>query len=223
MDFKIDMILVAAGLFALACVMILLANRPGRRRRADVTTLLSWPSDTPSDGADWQVPPGLVLPKHCVFISYRRKDSGEIVERLYDHLSSSLGGEAVFKDVDSLHLGQDFRTQLETSLNACLVFLCVIGDRWAGTSNAPARSIDDPEDFVRIEVEAALRRNIPLIPVLVRGLTMPPADFFPSSLKDLAFRQGMALRSDPDFHRDVSRLLTSIVTHLETQRESRPP
>jgi hypothetical protein len=130
----------------------------------------------------------------------------------------------VFKDVDSLALGGDFRTQLEASLNVCRVFVCVMGDQWAGPVGAPDRLIDNPNDYIRIEVETALRRNIPLIPVFVHGMRMPAAAFFPDSLRDLAFRQGMPLRPDPDFRNDVTRLLDSVISLLDKQRaENKTP
>jgi TIR domain len=216
-SFPIDMLLVGAGLVALACVMAFLIVRPGRKRRAEIAVLLRRPLDSSSDGvkprAESQTDSS--LPIHSIFISYRRTDSRDIVERLYDHLKSELGRNAVFKDVDSIRAGGDFRTQIEASLEACRVFLCVMGDQWAGPTGSERRLIDNPNDFVRIEVETALRRDIAIIPVFVRGLHMPPPDFFPESLRNLAFRQGLPLRPDPDFHGDVARLLSNLAVHLE--------
>lgn len=205
MSFQIDMLLGAAALIALASVMVFLTSRPGRQRRDDMLTALFALKNKPA----W--------PDHCVFISYRRADSADVVGRLYEHLTRDLGRGAVFKDVDSLCAGRDFRAQLEASLNACSVFLCVMGDRWAGPPGAADRLIDTPNDYVRIEVETALRREIPLIPVLVHGIRMPAADFFPASLQDVAFRHALPLRPDPDFENDIKRLLSSIVDHLEKQ------
>jgi hypothetical protein len=204
MAWQIDFLLIGAGIVALACVMIFLTNRPGRSGRAEIKNAVGFAS-LPQE-AD-----------HSVFISYRRVESEHIVGRLYEHLASSLGPNAVFKDVDSLALGGDFRTQLEASLNVCRVFVCVMGDQWAGPVGAPGRLIDNPNDYVRIEVETALRRNIPLIPVFVHGMRMPAADFFPDGLRDLAFRQGMPLRPDPDFRNDVTRLIENVISLLDKQ------
>jgi hypothetical protein len=209
MAFQIDILLVGAGLAALACVMTFLISRPGRRRRLEMESLLRRSKDAAK----------LVLPDHCVFISYRRADSAEIVERLYEHLTAQLGQQAVFKDVDSIRPGHDFRSQLDASLNACLIFLCVMGDQWASPAGAQSRRIDNSDDYVRIEVETALRRKIPLIPIFVRGTRMPSANFFPETLKDLAFLQGLSLRPDPDFRNDVARIVSSIVDHVEKQEK----
>lgn len=209
MSVQIDMLLGIGAVSALAGVMVFLANRPGRRRRREMQTVLL--ASRRAARPAW--------PNHSVFISYRRADSTDIVGRLYERLTDNLGRGTVFKDVDSLCPGHDFRAQLDASLNACSVFLCVMGDRWAGPADAQDRLIDNPDDFVRIEVETALRRKIPLIPVLVHGMRMPAPDFFPASLNDIAFRHALPLRSDPDFGTDVARLLSSIVDHLE----SRPP
>jgi hypothetical protein len=212
----------------LACVMFFLTNHPRRQlqdaigrwvrgiREIDGQTTVSGPGRENQQIASLlqMLPP---LPDHCVFISYRRADSEHVVGRLYEHLTSNFGPNAIFKDVDSLVHGHDFRIQLEASLNACLVFVCVMGDQWAGPPDAHPRSIDNSDDFVRIEVETALRRKIPLIPVFVRGLRMPAADYFPPSLKDLAFQLGMPLRPDPDFGIDVARLMKSITGLLDKQ------
>jgi TIR domain len=208
MAFSIDIVLVGAGLLALACVMLFLSSPPGRKQRAKLRGLLF--SSTRQ-----------ALPKHCVFISYRHADSADVVGRLYEHLITGLGSHTVFKDVYGIRHGRDFRAQLDASLNACLVFVCVMGDEWAGPTGAPDRRIDNPEDYVRIEVETALRRNIPLIPVFVGGMRTPSADFFPDSLKGLAFMQGLPLRPDPDFQKDTTELISSITSHLEDHEMQR--
>ena len=199
-----DALLVTVGLVALASVIVFLISRPGGKSRGEMNELLSGSSRRGRDAPD-----------HSVFLSYRRADTADIVGRLYDHLASTHGSNAVFKDVDSIIVGGDFRAQLEQSLNRCRVFICVMGDQWAGPAGSKSRSIDDPKDFVRIEVETALRRGIPIIPAFVRGFNMPPKEFFPESLTKLADRQGLALRPDPDFRNDVARLTSSVARHLE--------
>ena len=115
-----------------------------------------------------------------VFLSYRREDSRHQAGRLYDQLVKQFGKGHVFKDVDSIPLGLDFREILTERVADCDVFLAVIGDAWlsiAGKSGT--RRLDDPGDFVRIEIEAALGRNIPVIPVLVgNSLRWRVAPFF---------------------------------------------
>ena len=143
-----------------------------------------------------------------VFISYRRDDSQLWTERLCDRLVPHFGTDAVFKDNDSIPLGADFRAELGAAVATCDVLLAIIGDAWLTiTDSSGTRRLDDENDFVRIEIEVALQRGVQVIPVLVNGVRMPAADTLPKSMQPLAFCQGAALRPDPDFHRDVDRLV----------------
>ncbi len=155
-----------------------------------------------------------------VFVSYRREDSRHQAGRLFDHLVAQFGKEHVFKDVDSIPLGLDFREILTERVAACDVFLAVIGDEWLSiVGKSGTRRLDDAGDFVRIEIEAALDRNIPVIPVLVGDSSVPRAEELPESLRKLAFRNGLAVRPDPDFHNDVDRLIRGINEVVSTLRE----
>jgi uncharacterized membrane protein YeaQ/YmgE (transglycosylase-associated protein family) len=146
-----------------------------------------------------------------VFISYRRDDSRHVTGRIYDRLIKEFGDKSVFRDVDSIPLGLDFRKHVDETISQCDVCLVVIGDDWLAVSDKNGqRRIDDPRDHVRIEIEAALRRTIPVVPLLVGGAVMPSIDELPPSLQDLAFRNGIPVRPDPDFHRDVDRLLSGL-------------
>ena len=150
----------------------------------------------------------------CIlFISYRRADSVDISGRLYDRLADHFGEGNVFKDVDSIPLGVDFRDHIENMVSKCSVLLVVIGSQWLGSSiiNARQSRLEDPHDFVRIEVEVAFKRNIRVVPLLVQGARMPAEGSLPPSLKGLAYRQSIEIRSDPDFHRDVNRLIEGLV------------
>ena len=123
--------------------------------------------------------------------------------------------DVVFKDVDSIPLGIDFRQHLEGALSQCRVLIAVIGDQWIERGVATGkRRIDDPRDQLRIELEVALSRNIPVIPVLVRKASIPPEEELPSSLKSLAYRNGIQIRPDPDFAGDMDRLIRGIEPHL---------
>ena len=200
---SVDTLIVTAGLIALGSVMAVLALRPGWRRRAEIVNLLHSPARIPH------------APEHSIFISYRRADSEHIVGRLCDHLVARHGAEAVFKDVDKIAAGSDFRREIESALETCRVFLCIIGKAWPGQHDGDGRRIDDPGDFVRIETETALKRGIAIIPVLVDGLVRLPPDLFPDCLGELAYRQVLPLRPDPDFRNDIARLTTGITMHLD--------
>ncbi|MEO5780209.1 MAG: toll/interleukin-1 receptor domain-containing protein [Arthrobacter oryzae] len=112
-----------------------------------------------------------------ILISYRREDSADVTGRIYDRLIQQFGREAVFMDVDSIPLGVDFRVHLDEQVAKCEVFLAVIGRDWMQHLGSTGRTrLDDPRDFVRIEIESALKRQIPVIPVLVRGASIPLAE-----------------------------------------------
>src|SRR5665213_428017 len=119
-----------------------------------------------------------------IFISYRRDDSSGHVGRLYDALSAHFGRKRLFFDIDHIAPGQDFVRVLEDSLNRSSVMIVVMGKRWAGSGKIGARRIDDPNDFVRLEVASGLRRpELKLIPALLQGTKMPSASALPDDLK----------------------------------------
>ena len=143
-----------------------------------------------------------------ILISYRREDSADVTGRIYDRLVQQFDREAVFKDVDSIPLGVDFRIYLDEQVAKCDVFLAVIGRGWMKKRGSKGKSrLDDPGDFVRIEIESALKRHIPVIPVLVGGASIPDVEQLPASIQDLSYRNGTVVRPDPDFHRDMDRLI----------------
>lgn len=151
-----------------------------------------------------------------IFISYRRSDSADIAGRIYDRLIEKYGKNPIFKDVDSIPLGVDFREHLGMTVSECNVLLAIIGDRWVDASDATGKKrLEDPADFVRIEIESALERGIPVIPLLVRGAQMPSEENLPSSLRKLTFRNGMQIRPDPDFHRDMDRLISALEKYVQ--------
>jgi len=146
-----------------------------------------------------------------IFVSYRRSDSADIAGRIYDRLIVRFGKDPVFKDVDSIPLGFDFKEYLDKKVGECDVLLAIIGDRWLDASDSKGKNrLEDPTDFVRIEIESALQRGIPVIPLLVRGAEMPSEETLPSSLRKLVYRNGIPIRSDPDFHRDMDRLISAL-------------
>jgi hypothetical protein len=141
-----------------------------------------------------------------IFISYRREDAAADAGRLADHLIQRFGRDRVFLDVDTIDPGSDFVQVLHASLQQTAAVLVVIGPRWTLVTGADgARRIDDSNDFVRLEVETALARSIPVVPVLVQGAGMPPADDLPAPLAPLATRQAVAI-DHGEFHDDADRL-----------------
>ena len=123
------------------------------------------------------------------------------------------GRDSIFRDVN-IPAGLDFKTILEREVAACDVMLAIMGRDWLNDEHHARLHQED--DFVRIEIETALRRDIPVIPLLVaRRTTMPGIDDLPTSLQPLVYRQAMLVRADPDFHADVDRLIARITEILE--------
>ncbi|HJW51207.1 MAG TPA: TIR domain-containing protein [Burkholderiaceae bacterium] len=149
----------------------------------------------------------------AIFLSYRRHDSADATGRIYDRLVQHFGREQVFKDVDSIPLGVDFREHLGNVVGRCNTLIAVIGPQWTSATGPNGRRLDDKADFVRVEIEAALARNIPVIPVLIGGASLPPDSELPPSLGAITYRNGISVRPDPDFHRDMDRLIAGLQQH----------
>jgi uncharacterized membrane protein YhaH (DUF805 family) len=145
-----------------------------------------------------------------IFISYRRGLNAAAAGRLYDHLREHFGHDAVFMDVDGIEPGADFVATLEQQVSQCAAFLTVIGPGWADVrDSAGRRRLDDPRDYVRVEIEAALRRDIRVVPVLVDEAPMPSSDELPGTLAPLARRQAVEI-AHPRFVADVDQLARSL-------------
>lgn len=144
-----------------------------------------------------------------IFISYRREDSAGHAQAIYAQLAQHIPKDRIFMDVDAIKPGVDFPRVLQRAVAECEVMIAVIGKRWVGTEGQTGRRIDDPKDFVRLEVSTALARGIPVIPVLVEGATMPPENTLPDDLKKLNNRQWIEL-SNTRFAYDLGRLVDAV-------------
>src|SRR5688572_2414199 len=156
------------------------------------------------------------------FISYRREDAAGYAGRLRESLERKLGASRVFRDVDTLRPGQDFVQAIESRLSDCAVMLAVIGREWASARDlAGSRRLDEPYDFVRLEVAAALARpNVLVVPVLVEGAAMPPANELPENIRALTRRHAVSVR-DETWDADVDRLVTVIESAMNMRDPSR--
>jgi hypothetical protein len=166
------------------------------------------------------IPPTMPpYPTKSIFINYRRIDSEDVTGRMYDRLAAEFGKGSVFKDVEDILPGVDFRRVLEHEVASTDVMLTVIGPDWVNRENKGR--LHDANDYVRFEIETALKRGIPVIPVLVRRRErLPQKRHLPASLRDLLYRNAVHVRSDPDFHRDMDRLIDGIITLFEMTPES---
>lgn len=152
-----------------------------------------------------------------VFISYRRGATGYVATLLADELRTRFGPKAVFMDIDNIPLGVDFRDHIGAAVSECQVLLALIGDDWL-TCKLPdgTRRIDDPGDFVRAEIEAALLRGVPVVPILTNAASVPAESELPASLRPLAFRNAAELRSG----RDLKSQMRSLIDQLSTLSSS---
>ena len=156
------------------------------------------------------------------FISYRREDAAGYAGRLRESLERRLGAARVFRDVDTLRPGQDFVQAIESRLSDCAVMVAVIGREWATARDmAGSRRLDEPFDFVRLEIAAALSRpNVLVVPVLVEGASMPSTSELPENLRALVRRQALSVR-DETWDSDVERLVNVIESAMSMRDPSR--
>jgi hypothetical protein len=148
------------------------------------------------------------MPK--IAISYRRSDSSAITGRIFDRLAAHYGKESVFMDIDNIPFGTDFRAHIQEVLRETEVLIVVIGPHWLGRDAAGAVRMSQDSDPVRAEVEAALARNMPLIPVLVDGARMPDSAELPASFNAFAFLNAAEIATGRDFHPHLDRLIAAI-------------
>jgi hypothetical protein len=145
-----------------------------------------------------------------VFISYRREDTAGYSGRIYDHFRDRFGEKNVFIDVDTIQPGEDFVQVIEEKVGACDALVAVIGKQWVSVlDEAGKRRLDDPHDFVRLEITAALARNVRVIPVLVGGAHMPRLEELPEALAGLLRRNTIEL-SDTGFQQLLPRLIQAV-------------
>jgi hypothetical protein len=145
-----------------------------------------------------------------LFINYRREDTAPYAGRLYDRLTAHFGEDQVFIDIDQIEPGEDFVEAINRKVGTCDIAIVAIGPNWLRATDASGkRRLDDEEDFVRMEIVAALQREIRIIPVLVGGARMPGRHELPEALAPLSRRNAIEL-SETRFHADVNRLIEAI-------------
>ena len=152
------------------------------------------------------------------FICYRREDSAFPAHLVHERLTARYGADSAVIDVDDVPLGADFREYLDGQVRRCDVLLALIGDRWL---DALERRLGTARDFVRVEIELALDRNIPVVPVLLAGASMPTEDHLPPELAKLPYRNAAVVRSDASINDDLDRLIAGLEHPLKEREEAR--
>jgi hypothetical protein len=158
-----------------------------------------------------------------IFISYRRSDAAGESGRLSDDLIARFGASHVFMDVDAIQPGLDFRKAIRENVGKCRVLLAVMGPDWLEARGKDGlRRLDNENDYVRLEIATALVREVPVVPVLVRGARMPKADQLPDDLHELAYRNSVEL-THARWKSDVQVLGHALEPYLEPGPDTTAP
>ncbi len=159
------------------------------------------------------------MPK--IFICYRREDSAWPAQVIHEKLEGHFGSDTVIIDIDNIPMGTDFREYLNRQVSKCDIFLAVIGDHWM---KALEQRLDDADDFVRIEIQTALERKIPVVPILVGETSVPSKKKLPEKIEKLAYMQATPVRTGPDLQTHLKRLtkgLDRILAERKAEEEQR--
>jgi hypothetical protein len=155
-----------------------------------------------------------------IIISYRHSDSDVFAGRVHDRIVSRYGDKSVFIDVDNIPFGKDFRVQIQQELASADAVLVIVGPKWLGSARGGRSRIMEATDPVRIEVETALNKGVPTIPILVGNTSMPKPEQLPETLKDFPFLNAAPVDTSRDFHRDIDRVIATIDRILNLPRET---
>jgi hypothetical protein len=157
-----------------------------------------------------------------IFLSYRRQDSQSATGRLADRLEAHFGAARVFRDHESIVAGDDFAAAIRRAIGVSTVLLVIVGPRWLAAADATGRRrLDDPGDFVRLEIELALAADVAIVPVLVEDATMPAAGDLPPSLQEFARCQAVDL-SETRWRYDVEQLIATLQARFAIESDATP-
>ncbi|WP_198290257.1 SUMF1/EgtB/PvdO family nonheme iron enzyme [Methylosinus sp. LW4] len=152
-----------------------------------------------------------------IFISYRRDDSGAHALNVAQYLQNKLGRERIFIDIDGIHSGQNFRKVIYDKLDRCKITLAIIGPNWvvARDEKSGGKRLDNPEDWVRLEIEGSWERKIPVVPVLVSGAKLPSKSDLPASLQPLVDYHAATVAAGSGFRNDMEGLARDVAELME--------
>src|SRR5262245_22489652 len=159
-----------------------------------------------------------VKKENQIFISYRRDDEPGTTGRIYDRLGKEFGKKVIFKDVNSIPAGEDVKPYIISAINKCKIVLVIIGEQWIKIKDEKGvPRIQAPDDYVRMEIEEAIRRKKLIIPLLINNTKMPREDKIPDSIKGLVSKNGVKIGHDPNFDFDIGNLIGKLEKYLKAQ------
>lgn len=145
---------------------------------------------------------------NCIFISYRRNDRRDLTDRIYDTLCGEFGNHAVFTDIYSIPVGEDFKLFIQDVISHSKVVLVIIGEKWMSKNpDSNKFRIENTEDYIRFEIETAMKNNIQILPILINDTKIPDSDVLPDSLTEFTNLNVIRLRSGVDFKNDMNRII----------------
>jgi len=150
-----------------------------------------------------------------IFISYRREDSEWATDLLFERLAKIIGPDAIFQDVNTISPGENFPESTKRALTNCSVVLVVIGEGWLGAKNQGSEEqTKKPSNWVRTEIEIAIKRKKCIIPVIIFPASIPSAEDLPKSIASIISLQAVKLYPGSDFDLGFSKLLNAIIDSL---------
>jgi TIR domain len=153
-----------------------------------------------------------------ILISYRRADVRGLTGRISDRLVAAYGKGNVFRDIEHIPVGVDFRAYIRATVRSSDVLVVIIGPNWLSSPNGRNR-IMEPDDPVRMEIETATQSDLTIVPILAEGAQMPAADSLPAELRDFTSLQAAQVDSGPDFQYQMNRMIKSLNTTLKERRQ----
>ncbi len=158
-----------------------------------------------------------------IVISYRRSDSEAMTGRIHDCLVDHYGEEAVYRDLESVPLGKDYRSHIRGAIRRADLLIAVVGPKWSGPKRGGGKRIKEPKDTVRAEIEAAIEHRVPIIPVLVHDAEMPVAADLPADIREFAYQNAAVIDAGQDFRTHMDRLISQTDRILKHGRAIQPP
>jgi hypothetical protein len=150
-----------------------------------------------------------------IFLSYRRDDAKLMCDLIYEHLVQIYGNPTLFRDIDNLAAGENFPAAIDRAASTSSVMLVIIGPRWLTLADDQGQPrLYAPTDYVRLEIGAALRHRVPIIPLIVEGAAVPKPEQLPPEIAPLAYCEGRFVRPAPDFNNDMQVVVQDLEAYV---------